>query len=189
MIQERLPRYGLVFSQAHTPSGPTLDQGIKGQEYLELTKRSLKGAAMLGIRWSVIHIADIPGPFTREHKKNIIESNLAFFQKLYPTMEKYNIGILVENSTDKHAAKPNYRRICSTVEEMLDIMQAFNHPLVGTCWDTGHANIQRLDQYKSIIALGKTLKAIHIHDNNGRLINICYHSMVLLAGNQLLELL
>ena len=68
---------------------------------------------------------------------------------------------------------------------MLDIMQAFNHPLLapvgyGTCYTTA-------DQYKSIIALGKTLKAIHIHDNNGE-INICYHSMVLLVGNQLLEL-
>jgi len=82
-------------------------------------------------------------------------------------MKKWGIGILVENGPDKHAAHPNRRRICSTPEEMLDAVSALNHPLVGTCWDTGHANMQRLDQYEAIMTLGKTLKAVHIHDNNG----------------------
>jgi L-ribulose-5-phosphate 3-epimerase len=160
-------RFGIKFSQAHTPMGPTLDQGLKGKEFLELTKRSLIGASRLGIKWSVIHIEDIPGPFSKEHIKLILKSNLTFFKKLYPVMEKYDIGILVENAPDKHAAKPNYRRFCSTVEEMLETVHTFNHPLVGTCWDTGHANMQRLDQYESILALGKSLKAIHVHDNDG----------------------
>jgi len=66
---EAAARHGMVFSQAHTPMGPTLDQGLKGQEFLELTRRSLVGAAMLCIKWSVIHIDDIPGLFSREHTK------------------------------------------------------------------------------------------------------------------------
>jgi L-ribulose-5-phosphate 3-epimerase len=164
---EAASRNGIVFSRAHVPSGPILDQGLDGEIYLERVKRSLEGSALLGIKWSAVHIADIPGPYSREHIKLIQKSNLDFYRKLFSTMERHDIGILIENSTDKHAAAPNRRRYCSTAEEMLDTIQFFNHPLVGACWDTGHANMQHLDQYEQVMMLGKTLKAIHVHDNNG----------------------
>jgi sugar phosphate isomerase/epimerase len=164
---EEAARHGMVFTQAHTPMGPTLDEGLSGEQFLELTRRSLEGAAMLGVKWTVIHVDDIPGPYSREHIAYTMRRNLAFFRKLYPTMEKHGIGILVENTQDRHAVKPNRRRFCSTAEEILDAMHAFDHPLVGTCWDVGHAHAQSVDHYQAIMMLGKTLKGIHVHDNNG----------------------
>jgi len=37
---------------------------------------------------------------------------------------------------------------------------------MGVCWDTGHANIQKLNQYQAIKALGKNLVTTHIDDND-----------------------
>ena len=43
-----------------------------------------------------------------------------------------------------------------------------NHPLLGCCWDTGHAVMEdKSDQYNDLKELGSNLKAVHIHDNNG----------------------
>ena len=41
-----------------------------------------------------------------------------------------------------------------------------NHPLLGACWDTGHAVMDgKFDQYADLKELGGNLKAVHIHDN------------------------
>ena len=42
-----------------------------------------------------------------------------------------------------------------------------DHPLLAACWDTGHANIQGVDQYRSIVELGDRLRGLHINDNYG----------------------
>ena len=41
------------------------------------------------------------------------------------------------------------------------------HPLFGTAWDIGHANMDGIDHYAEIMEMGNNLKAIHVHDNNG----------------------
>ncbi len=42
-----------------------------------------------------------------------------------------------------------------------------NHPLVGICWDTGHAQVSGHDQRAAIESLGSRLKALHIQENDG----------------------
>lgn len=46
-------------------------------------------------------------------------------------------------------------------------MDAFNNPLVGCCWDTGHGMISGDDQYEALTLLGHRVKALHIDDNYG----------------------
>ena len=41
-------------------------------------------------------------------------------------------------------------------------------PLVGLCWDTGHAHLQRVPQAWAIGQLGARLKVLHIQDNNAQ---------------------
>ena len=50
---------------------------------------------------------------------------------------------------------------------LVDLVDALNHPLIGACWDSGHAEIQHLDQGSALRALGPRLKATHIQDNDG----------------------
>ena len=37
----------------------------------------------------------------------------------------------------------------------------------GICYDSGHANITGKDHYKEILAYGKHLKVLHLHDTDG----------------------
>ena len=37
----------------------------------------------------------------------------------------------------------------------------------GICYDTGHANITGKDHYPEILAYGKHLKVLHLHDTDG----------------------
>jgi sugar phosphate isomerase/epimerase len=49
---------------------------------------------------------------------------------------------------------------------MNDFISYMNHPLLGACWDTGHAVMdKKFDQYAELKELGGNLKAIHVHDN------------------------
>lgn len=52
-------------------------------------------------------------------------------------------------------------------EELCALVDAFNNPLVGCCWDTGHGMISGDDQYEALTLLGHRVKALHIDDNYG----------------------
>ena len=50
---------------------------------------------------------------------------------------------------------------------MREFSEYVNHPLVHSCWDTGHALLEGA-QYEEICALGNDLYGVHIHDNSGQ---------------------
>jgi sugar phosphate isomerase/epimerase len=83
-------------------------------------------------------------------------------------MEQTGVGIAMENMFDRERTKAGAprRSYCSDPYELLELIDTLNHPLVGACWDTGHAHRQGLDQ-SVIREFGKRLKALHVQDNNG----------------------
>jgi len=87
---------------------------------------------------------------------------------MLPTAEKTGVGIAIENTADIPPTARGFRRAFgSAPSELIQLVDALDSPLVGICWDTGHAHIQRLDQPSALSAIGKRLKATHIQDNNG----------------------
>ena len=54
-----------------------------------------------------------------------------------------------------------------TAKDMTEFLEYIDHPLVHICWDVGHANMDGTDHYAEIMQMGKNLKAIHVHDNDG----------------------
>ena len=51
---------------------------------------------------------------------------------------------------------------------MIDQMnEKFGSEILGFCFDTGHANLIGVDFENFITTLGKRLKVLHIHDNDG----------------------
>jgi sugar phosphate isomerase/epimerase len=73
--------------------------------------------------------------------------------------------ILTENTT--HATLPEGRFYMYTGKEMVDFIEYIDHPLFQAVWDTGHGTTEG-SQYDNIVALGKHLKGLHVHDNNGK---------------------
>lgn len=152
---------GVTFVQAHSPGGNPLRYDESRQVLLDATIRSIEVCGILGIPNTVVHAGVMNGIGKEEY----FERNLEFYRQLFPIMEKTGVRVLAENSA--HAIMGE-RFYFYTGTDMREFIEYAGHPLLGVCWDTGHANMEG-NQYKEILSLGDTLKAVHINDNRGKM--------------------
>jgi sugar phosphate isomerase/epimerase len=168
-VRRRADELGLRFSQAHGPIFNKFEKSERARWLTDMSHRSLEGAALLGSRWVVYEPEIQAGAFDRAHTERVRQLNLEWFRELLPTAGRTGAGIAIENIADIFSLERGIgRSYCSTPAELIDLVDSFDDPLIGICWDTGHAHIQRLDQGKALRAIGKRLKALHIQDNDGR---------------------
>lgn len=160
--------FGVEFSQSHLPYYPVAPAApIEGRpgffEYFkDMIERAIEISAILGAKWGVVH------PFTDtvlaewSNEANL-KMNLDFYRPIVEYAKKFGFGIAIENMQE---SRPElHRRYCSSAKELVDLIDAFNDPFVGACWDTGHANNMYRDQTKALKMIGKRLKSTHIDDN------------------------
>ncbi len=99
-------------------------------------------------------------------EKNCIEGNIHMVGKLIPTLEKYNIKLALENIYCHQYEKSNM----SYPEQIMAVLEKLDHPLVGACLDTGHANVFNIDNVQAVRTYGRRLFALHANANsNSRL--------------------
>jgi sugar phosphate isomerase/epimerase len=152
---------GMRFVQSHSPNTASLTPDRWGKEVF-WAKRSLEICAVMGIPQSVIH-----GGYTRTPvcKESWYEQNSKFYREILPVAEETGVMILTENTT--HANLKEGRYYLYTGEDMVEYIEYIDHPLFQAVWDTGHGTTEG-SQYDNIVALGKHLKGLHVHDNNGK---------------------
>lgn len=157
---------GVRFTQMHGPvhggTFTSLVTGLTLDSFVGLAERSLRSAAILGIPWVVFHPSDMAVD-GKETYEEILDFNVNFYRRLVPVLEETGVGIALENV----CYVQGYNRYFAVAEELAQLVDALDHRLIGACWDTGHAHVQKVDQASSIRLLGSRLKATHIHDNNG----------------------
>ena len=152
---------GMHFVQAHSPGGNPLSDDPEHVEFLlEATIRSIEICGMLGIKNTVVH-----NGFKKDiTKEEWFALNKAFYEKLFPAMERCGVNVLCENSTRANMKEMYF---INTGKDMREFIDYVGHPRVHGCWDTGHANCEG-NQYDEIMALGNQLFAIHYNDNHGK---------------------
>ena len=150
---------GMDFVQSHAPSCNPLEFEQNWELQVAVTARSLEVCAALGIPHAVYHAGWKLGLSKEEY----FEQNMRFVRRLIPTMEKTGVMLLIENSTRANMGERYY---FYTGQDMVDFIRYADHPLIGACWDTGHANVEG-HQYDDIVAMGKHLRALHFNDNRG----------------------
>jgi len=157
-------RHGIEFIQAHAPSFNPLSDAMPYDIGMLVMNRSIEACSYFGIPNIVVHLGysndyliSRPEDFTafREKAKKYIYS-------LLPVLEKYNVTLLVENST--HANMGEKQFLFRGVE-MARFIDEISSEHIKACWDTGHANLDKSNQYDDIIALADRLYGIHVHDN------------------------
>ncbi len=149
---------GIKLIQAHSPMGiPLADNN---EDFINDTKRCIEACGKLGIKNIVIH----SGYLDYISKKETLEKNKIFYENLLQTAEQYEVTILTENF-NKMRSKDVYW--IDNATDLLELIEYVNHPLFHAVWDTGHANMQEMTQEEEITLLGKHIKALHVHDNNG----------------------
>ena len=159
-LKETADECGVTFVQSHAPDGNPMVKDGNYEILLESTRRTVEVCGMLGIPNTVIHTG-CTGEMDIEKYCKI---NLEFFDKLYDVAEKNNVYLLCENTTHANTGKNQF---IYTGKDIKMFSEMSGHPLVGGCWDTGHANCEGR-QYEHIMDMGKYFKAIHFNDNRGQ---------------------
>ncbi len=163
-VKETADKMGIAFVQAHLPDCRLIEEGK--EEGLKACLRAIEACSVLGIKNAVIHSALREGPYRYpEDKEAYFAANKPFFEALVPAMERFDVNVLLENSCEVNT---NGRYFPMTGQDLNEMITYLDHPNFGAIWDIGHAHIQGLDQHHEMVTMGKNLKAVHIHDNNGR---------------------
>lgn len=165
-IANEKEKLGIELASAHLPFFSVDDvrfQDADERAFLERAKyRSIHACGVLGIKWAVEHITH-----SREDQGfalRIKQKSLDYIKPFIEAADKENVGIAFENMVTGTKVKIRY---ASTVWELVDFVDSIKASNVGICWDFGHANLVYTDQSEPLRALGKRLKATHVHDNWG----------------------
>lgn len=169
-VGETAARLGISFYQCHLPFVKTCstlmspDFKTPGyQEYFdECMRRAYLASGRLGVKWAVAHPRTYP-ELNYEDKPSL-EANRAYLDSYVELGIGLGVGTAYENmlpSLDRKLAS----RYCQRTDQLVELVDSYHDPMVGACWDTGHANQMGLDQRQALRELGGRLKTLHINDN------------------------
>lgn len=162
-------RWGVTFRQSHLPYYDVFKEPELNPTMEELIRRSIIGSAMLGVEWTVTHPGTV---YSAGHDMKVsLEKNVEYYSKHVETARSVGMGICLENDFEYHPAQPKQRIFCSSVYELVELVDAFNDPKhVGICYDFGHGNLcGNAFHRKNLNVIGSRLHAIHVQDNHGTL--------------------
>ncbi len=144
---------GIHCNQSHAPF-PSQYATVE-----KLLKRAIECTAEAGGEICVIHPKSYGTP----------EENAEMYCQLLPFAKDHGVKIATENMWGWDSAKHQAAfASCATAEDFNANLDAVNDDFFVACLDIGHAEMRGNDTTapQMIRALGKRLKALHIHDNN-----------------------
>lgn len=109
--------------------------------------RAIEATAFVGAKYAVIH------PFRDAGGNTLIRGTVEKLSAYNDAAKKAGVTLCVENM------------FTTTAEQLCQIADALES---GICWDVGHGNYGGHDQHAAITLIGKRLKTVHLHDNNGK---------------------
>ncbi len=167
-LKKKIDSFGMSVFQAHACVPSYVNDEVKDAEIFKTLCRNIQATALLGCDKIVIH-PRIPHEYKYDHyRAETREINLAFYSALVPYLKEYGVTCLIENmfnyDSEKQCICPT---VCSYSEEMIDYIDMVDNRYFAACLDIGHGNLTPESPVDMIRNLGKRIKALHIHDNNG----------------------
>lgn len=165
-VKEASQKHGLPIAMAHGafPMYSDADPAM-GDYLIRVTEKMLAVCQYLGCPMLVVH------PITRADYELEKKMSLDMYRKLIPAAKKCGVTVCLENLfyfKGGHAI----RRACSDMNEACWYIDTLNaeagEEIFGFCYDVGHANVVGNRIEADLKLLGKRLKTLHIHDNDGR---------------------
>lgn len=162
---------GVRINQMHMPYPNYVPNGSKDlNRYLRnvVAPKSMKLCAFMGCRYIVIHGFKLARYLGSEEAE--WEKTEAFIEFLAPLAKELGVTICVENIyTDigNHIVEGPCCDAGKAAARIDRMNKKYGDEVLGFCFDTGHANLVGIDFEDFIVTLGKRLKVLHIHDNDG----------------------
>lgn len=151
---------GIRIHQVHGP-WPTDDKTEENRLQKRIhMERAVRLTSHFGAKYLVIH-PDMPFGWGDEPDPAFArKTNLELFRAILPIAEEEGIILCIENM-------PMTRHALSPALPMYEFVRELDHPNLGMCLDTGHANVFGHDCGDIVRAIAPVLKVLHVHDNMG----------------------
>ena len=175
---------GMIVNQMHAFFPTSYEDEESTQIAYDRVLRGIEIAGILGVKNIVIHPNQHIRYVSYGAPEALKEINFEFYSKLLPFAEKANVNIATENMFQcKKPTRTAQSRMldstCSSVKEFMEYVVMMNNDRFVACVDVGHCGLVGRDPAEMIKVLGPRVKALHIHDNDGRLDN---HNVPYAAG-------
>lgn len=172
--KEYADKNGLVFSQVHSPRFKKINYPDDLELLLEKLELSIKVCEILKAPYLVVHPIQLRTALDENHLEYgdefEKEINFKYFERLGEIALNYNVTICIENLFVRYGGRIS-EGFCSRADDIVFMIEYINKlvgkEVFGACFDIGHANALRKNLKKEVITLGKHLKCLHIHDNDG----------------------
>ena len=167
---------GLAVTQGHAPFPPRLENDPTCLDFMiEVYKKNILACGQLGCKSLVIHGMHRTKGGVQESQRHVDELNLHLYRSLIPTLLQAQVTVCLENLFFRHAPLHGrgmiYQGHCSDPHEAIELIDLLNaeagRECFGICVDIGHLHLVGADERKYLSLLGKRVKALHLHDNDG----------------------
>lgn len=160
-------RIGVRYGQMHAPFPVYVDgNAAANTAIVDCIIKCMAVCALFECPYLIVHPIIWEGSAAEER-----ELNMEFYTKLIPAAKQYGVCICLENMFNGKTGHID-EAVCSDFREAADYIDALNavagEEIFGFCYDVGHATLLGKNQRRSLNILGKRLKTLHIHDNDGR---------------------
>lgn len=157
---------GVYFNQSHAPFGSSFKDEEKTKKRFEEIVEAIKRASYLGVQNIIVHPCQHLEYAKEGNPEKLFEYNMAFYKKLIPYCEEYEIKVALENMW-QYTGYINHST-CSRPDEFIRYIDELDNGCFVACLDIGHAALVREDPDEFIKKLGnKRLKCLHVHDVDG----------------------
>ena len=168
-IMNAAAKHGAIIEQSHAPYNYYAKAPI--ERYHEVLDRSVDAAIKMGIKNLVLHADEYRPP--KGDPFNSDEALVQIYDILAPHIEKLTKGgvrAALETVFEGRTLKPvegERTHFCGDINELVAIVDKFNDPMVGFCWDSGHTklNVGNEGHVDALRLLGNRIISTHIHDN------------------------
>lgn len=176
-----IKKYGLEITQAHAPFAHYVHGRPEATEYyIEIYKNIIRLCHAVGCKTLVIHGCVNNPDFGMTPEQNF-DLNMYAYSSLIDTLKDTDVTVCLENlffytyvgdPSNKIVSRVN-EACCVDPREAVEYIDRLNamagKECFGLCVDTGHLMLlgKSFAQYMPVV--GNRVKALHIHDNDGRL--------------------
>ena len=166
-----IKKNGMTISQAHAPFPAYVPGHPEVLEHMiGIYKRCIELCDYAGCKNLVIHGINLAENDKENTPESIEALNWHLYESLIPTLQKCNVVVCLENLFSWDAAA--VEGVCSNPYEAVRYIDTLNEKAgkeaFGFCLDTGHLQLLGKGLRSYMPVLGKRIKCLHVHDNDGR---------------------
>ncbi len=162
---------GLFITQAHAPFPAYLSSSPEIlDDMTEIYKKVIEVCNSVGCKRLVIHGISLALGDNVNTAASVKKLNYRLYESLIPTLLKCDVTVCLENLFTAGGG-PVIEGVCSDPYEAAEYIDSLNakagKEVFGFCLDTGHIRLLSKDFRVFVPVLGKRIKCLHIHDNDG----------------------